>query len=970
MRPVIVLLVLCAFVSSSFAGINEGGVLVVHHDPQLVYSASCGDLTLPGDCSQLNPTAAADGTPQKWFVIAAFPDDVSDRLNTITFGLGQYDPEDLAMGSWGPCDIIGSPLEVATADWPDPGEGTAVSWAPDCLGGEMVPVYWFLTYAYSNGTIPLTAHSVHGGFFVECSASPQSDGITDYGTMGFGMAGSNPCPGGLDDGEDGGGEEPWVDGGEDGGSDSPEAPFGEYLMPSNDTAPFAQIDIYSDQLFAAGCVDSFLPGSFYPSMLDDEELLVLRDYVDTVGVFNSYANDGIQIRYDASCPDTYLEYEVNPPRRATGLFMLATGSLPFPENIGQALATVRVTYDDDTTTEDSLRVGGHLREWHKTHPYAPPDCDVFVLDPPTDDLAGEVWGGFGYSPPDTGWYDVQEFLLPSEVLEKRVTRIRIMAEMNGVWCDSSGGELGEVFVESGTIVHGMSLAVDFQIRNGEADTVVTHRQNDVQWGDHAYGGILVDDAVIGSWRDLSALGCYLACFSMLSSFYGTECDPDTLNEWVVAQGGYEPIVRGTIEDPVGQEIGDTLSVRSAVARPFRQGDRVVIERSNGPRNPLAWAEFIPPHDGGIRRAVILDRYSPSTLIQAGDIARSYTLLNPIVASRFGPSRQYRIELLGLGSDTVERVERAMASSHPVALHTRYAAGAFQHWVVGDGMRPHFDAIGGEHRGTYRIHDPAWGANELLYWRFENTFGRVVLTEPTTPIVEEGNNRLVVTLAGPAVLRMIDPIGRTLEWDGSTYDTDIPGCLAMSGYAIGEPADTIPDFEVEFVSVASPIDGDYLIAARGTGAGEVGLTIAGYDSTGGYSDDTRHYETDTGDVHDYMASYSSSPDTIIHVQELDPASAPSDSQIRRVVPWKLVPNPTSLGTEIIFNLLGSSRVHVAVYDISGRQIIRLVDGALMSGPQRFRWNGLGADGERVAAGVYFVELKINGRAGAKKIVVVK
>ncbi|MBU1949783.1 MAG: hypothetical protein KJ970_03485, partial [Candidatus Eisenbacteria bacterium] len=46
-------------------------------------------------------------------------------------------------------------------------------------------------------------------------------------------------------------------------------------------------------------------------------------------------------------------------------------------------------------------------------------------------------------------------------------------------------------------------------------------------------------------------------------------------------------------------------------------------------------------------------------------------------------------------------------------------------------------------------------------------------------------------------------------------------------------------------------------------------------------------------------------------------------------------------------------------MSGRQIIRLVDGALMSGPQRFRWNGLGADGERVAAGVYFVELKING-----------
>ncbi|MBU1701644.1 MAG: S8 family serine peptidase [Candidatus Eisenbacteria bacterium] len=219
MRPVTVLFALCAFVSSAFAGINEGGVLVVHHDPQLVYSASCGDLTLPGDCSQLNPTAAADGTPQKWFVIAAFPDDVSDRLNTFTFGLGQYDPENLAMGSWGPCDIIGSPLEVATANWPDPGEGTAVSWAPDCLGGEMVPVYWFLTYAYSNGTIPLTAHSVQGGAFVDCTQTAGTDAIMDYGVMGFGVAGNNPCPGGLDGGGDD--EEPWADGGEE---DAPEDP--------------------------------------------------------------------------------------------------------------------------------------------------------------------------------------------------------------------------------------------------------------------------------------------------------------------------------------------------------------------------------------------------------------------------------------------------------------------------------------------------------------------------------------------------------------------------------------------------------------------------------------------------------------------------------------------------------------------------------------------------------------------------
>jgi hypothetical protein len=36
MKQLLVLIAMVSFVAPSFAGVNEGGVLVVHHDPQLI----------------------------------------------------------------------------------------------------------------------------------------------------------------------------------------------------------------------------------------------------------------------------------------------------------------------------------------------------------------------------------------------------------------------------------------------------------------------------------------------------------------------------------------------------------------------------------------------------------------------------------------------------------------------------------------------------------------------------------------------------------------------------------------------------------------------------------------------------------------------------------------------------------------------------------------------------------------------
>jgi len=199
--------------AQTHAGMNEGGVLVVHHDAELEDSASCEALVIPPGCGELTTRAAADSSPKLWFVLAAFPDSVADRLNTVAFGLGDYDDSDAVITDWGPCELFGDVLEVPGEGWPGPNTGTAVSWAPECGGGRLVPIYWFVTYAYASETIPLTAHPSQSSTLVDC-ISLEEDTIAGYGAMGFGTErGLNPCPG-NDDGPDGP---------QDGGGDSPEA---------------------------------------------------------------------------------------------------------------------------------------------------------------------------------------------------------------------------------------------------------------------------------------------------------------------------------------------------------------------------------------------------------------------------------------------------------------------------------------------------------------------------------------------------------------------------------------------------------------------------------------------------------------------------------------------------------------------------------------------------------------------------
>ena len=86
-----------------------------------------------------------------------------------------------------------------------------------------------------------------------------------------------------------------------------------------------------------------------------------------------------------------------------------------------------------------------------------------------------------------------------------------------------------------------------------------------------------------------------------------------------------------------------------------------------------------------------------------------------------------------------------------------------------------------------------------------------------------------------------------------------------------------------------------------------------------------------------------------------------------------PNPALQNSIIEFTLAGgratTSRAELSVYDVSGRRIRTLLSGDVPPGQYRAEWNGLSESGARVGAGVYFVQLRVNGQkvAPARAIV---
>jgi flagellar hook assembly protein FlgD len=66
----------------------------------------------------------------------------------------------------------------------------------------------------------------------------------------------------------------------------------------------------------------------------------------------------------------------------------------------------------------------------------------------------------------------------------------------------------------------------------------------------------------------------------------------------------------------------------------------------------------------------------------------------------------------------------------------------------------------------------------------------------------------------------------------------------------------------------------------------------------------------------------------------------------------------------------ARVRLRVFDASGRSVRDLVDGRLEGGRHAVRWDGRDTDGRRLATGVFFLQLTVDGRSATTRIIRVR
>jgi hypothetical protein len=83
-----------------------------------------------------------------------------------------------------------------------------------------------------------------------------------------------------------------------------------------------------------------------------------------------------------------------------------------------------------------------------------------------------------------------------------------------------------------------------------------------------------------------------------------------------------------------------------------------------------------------------------------------------------------------------------------------------------------------------------------------------------------------------------------------------------------------------------------------------------------------------------------------------------------------PNPFNPVTKFKFSIPKTGDVKVIVYDITGREIIRLVNSVLTPATYLVDWNSTNSSGSQVSSGVYFYRIIAGDFVEVKKMVLVK
>jgi hypothetical protein len=237
---------------SAAAGPNEGGTLILHANPSLVFTSDiqnyCGMSALDSCSAAVTSVAWDPGKKIVFHVLAAFPSESSPRLKALSFGI-DYDPTKFMMAARSTC----ADFELSDGTWPAAGTGTSQSWTTGAQTGLLTEVYWFAGYAYSeqdaedSTSVSLIPHPLQHGVFVDDAVPAEVDTIAGYGRLGLGTAGGLPCPVGGDQAEGG---EGWDNNEETPPEDEVEQAGGLDAPSSSGDLTFVEMTTTADSTFA------------------------------------------------------------------------------------------------------------------------------------------------------------------------------------------------------------------------------------------------------------------------------------------------------------------------------------------------------------------------------------------------------------------------------------------------------------------------------------------------------------------------------------------------------------------------------------------------------------------------------------------------------------------------------------------------------------------------------------------------
>lgn len=179
--------------SLAVGGPHEGGTVILHANPTIVYTADVGycGKSMINSCQDATITVSVDPSEiTVFFAMAAFPADSRPQLVEVLLGI-DYNSDRFVLTSTGHC----ADREFNTDDWPLPGSGTVVGWM-SAQSSILLELRWFAGYSDQFTTFKLGPHPTQGGHFIADGPTSPIDDIADYGMLGFGESGYLPCPDG------------------------------------------------------------------------------------------------------------------------------------------------------------------------------------------------------------------------------------------------------------------------------------------------------------------------------------------------------------------------------------------------------------------------------------------------------------------------------------------------------------------------------------------------------------------------------------------------------------------------------------------------------------------------------------------------------------------------------------------------------------------------------------------------------